>query len=118
MQRKAFFPGRGAAERILCLALTLVLCLGLALTASADAELPAESPLPEEGLPCFSREELEDRTGLEGVFFTALPDPETALVLLGSRSLRPGDAVSRADLSRLRVETLAGRFQEKVEDQD
>ena len=74
----------------------------LALPAAADTETGA---LPEEaGIYCFSREELDQRESLEGVFFTALPEEGGARVLLGSRVLRVGDAVARADLSRLRLE--------------
>ena len=89
--------------------LTLALTLALALPAAADAavEAPAEAPL-EEGVYCFSREELDRRSDLEGVFFTALPAEDCGQVLLGSRVLRVGDAVARADLSRLRLEPVKG----------
>lgn len=89
-----------------CALLLLILSLLLAVPAAADA--PAEAELPETGIYCFSREELDRRESLEGVFLTALPAPEEALVCLGSRVLRAGDAVARADLSRIRVEPAAG----------
>lgn len=91
-------------------ALVLMLCFCLVLPVAADgAAADASAALPEEaGIYCFSREELEGREALEGVFLTALPDPEQADVLLGGRVLRAGDAVSRGDLSRLRVESRAG----------
>ena len=98
MKRKTTFR-RGAL-------LLLILSLLLAVPAAADA--PAEAELPETGIYCFSREELDRRESLEGVFLTALPAPEEALVCLGSRVLRAGDAVARADLSRIRVEPAAG----------
>ena len=87
-------------------ALTLALCFCLVLPAAADSS--AGAVLPEPGLYCFSREELEERESLEGVFFTALPQPEQARVLLGTRVLRSGDAVSRGDLSRVRLEPVGG----------
>ncbi|MBR6377697.1 MAG: S-layer homology domain-containing protein [Oscillospiraceae bacterium] len=86
--------------------LTLALCLCLALPAAADA--PAEAELPAEGVYCFSGEELENRAELQGVFFTQLPEAAQATVYLGNRALRPGDAVARNDLARLRVEPKAG----------
>ena len=89
-----------------CTALLLTLSALLALPAAADA--PAEAALPETGVYCFSREELDRREALEGVFLTSLPDREAALVFLGSRLLCPGDAVAREDLSRLRLEPVGG----------
>ena len=89
-----------------CAALLLALSLPPVLYAAADA--PAEAELPEAGIYCFSREELDRREGLEGVFLTALPAQEEALVRLGSRVLRAGDAVARDDLSRIRVEPVGG----------
>ncbi|MBR7010778.1 MAG: S-layer homology domain-containing protein [Oscillospiraceae bacterium] len=94
----------------------LALCCCLALSAAADggdgpvgrpAEASAELPA-EPGLYCFSREELDRRESLEGVFLTGVPAPEQAELLLGSRVLRAGDAVSRSELSRIRVENRAG----------
>ena len=85
--------------------LTLALCFCLVLPAAADSAAGA----PEEaGIYCFSREELDGRESLEGVFLTALPAPEQARVLLGTRLLRAGDAVARGDLARIRVEPRAG----------
>lgn len=86
--------------------LTLALCLCLALPAAADAS--AEAELPAGSVYCFSREELENRAELQGIFFTGLPEEAQAVVCLGSRTLRPGDAVARNDLARLRVEPRAG----------
>ena len=86
--------------------LILALCLCLALPAAADAT--AEAELPAGSVYCFSREELESRAELQGVFFTALPEAAQAVVYLGNRALRPGDAVARNDLARLRVEPKAG----------
>ena len=90
--------------------LTLVLMLALALPAAADAagETISEAPAAENGVFCFSREELDRRSALEGVFVTALPAEDCGRVLLGSRALRVGDAVTRADLSRLRLEAVKG----------
>lgn len=84
----------------------LLLVSALALPAAAD--LAAEAELPEEGVFCFSREELEARPELAGVFLTGVPAEDEAVVCLGSRVLRAGDAVARDDLPRLRVETRAG----------
>ena len=86
-------------------ALVLALCFCLVLPAAADAAAGAGE---ETGIFCFSREELDGREALEGVFLTALPAPEQAQVLLGTRILRAGDAISRGDLARIRVEPQAG----------
>ena len=89
--------------------LTGCLCALLvsALVVPAWADLAAEAA-PEEGICCFSREELAGRPALDGVFVTAAPEAGTARVCLGGRILRAGDAVSREDLARLRVEPAAG----------
>ncbi len=86
--------------------LALLLALSALLSFSAAADNGAQTGgLPEDaGIYCFSREELDRRESLEGVFFTSLPGEDQARVLLGSRQLRVGDAVSRRDLSRLRLE--------------
>ena len=93
-------------------ALALALCCCLILPAAADGgDGPAEASAEyqaEPGLYCFSREELDGRESLEGVFLTAVPAPEQAELLLGGRVLRAGDAVSRADLARIRVEARSG----------
>ena len=86
----------------------MLLALCLCLTLSAAADTAAEARVPEEGICCFSREELDGRSGLQGVFITILPQGGSARILLGRRELRPGDAVAREDLPRLRVEPLAG----------
>lgn len=88
------------------LVLVLAAVLTLALPAAADVQ---SGMLPqEEGTYCFSREELDARTDLEGVFLTAVPNTDQAVILLGNRALRAGDAISRADLSRIRLESVAG----------
>jgi hypothetical protein len=94
-------------RKLLTLLAGVMLFAALALPVSAD--LAAEAGLPEEeGVFCFSREELEDRPALQGVFLTAVPAEQSAAVRLGSRVLRAGDAVARADLARLRVEASGG----------
>ena len=88
------------------LVLVLAAVLTLALPAAADME---SGMLPEEeGTYCFSREELDARTDLQGVFLTAVPDTEQAEIHLGGRVLRAGDAISRGDLSRVRLESVSG----------
>ena len=84
----------------------LLLCILLALPAAADSA--AEAVPFEEGIPCFSGEELEARPELAGVFLTGVPEDDEAVVCLGTRVLRAGDAVVRSDLLRLRVETRNG----------
>ncbi len=94
-------------KRIGCiLLLALALCCSLALPAAADAETDAAQE--DAGLYCFSQAELERREALQGIFLTALPERGSARVLLGSRALQAGDAVSRAELARIRVEPLGG----------
>ena len=88
------------------LVLVLIASLLLALPAAADAGADAETQ--EDGVYCFSREELDERSELSGVFFTALPDRSQAELRLNGRVLRAGDAVSRADLSRITVEPVGG----------
>ena len=87
-------------------ALVLGLCFCLMMPAAADgggkptgqpAQTSVEVPA-KQGLYCFSREELDRRESLEGVFLTAVPAPEQAEVLLDKRVLQAGDAVSRADI--------------------
>lgn len=95
-----------ATHSLLWLALVLSVSLLLALPAAADAG--ASAALPEDGVYCFSREELDERTELTGVFFTELPDQSKAELRLDRRVLRPGDAVARSDLSRITVEPLGG----------
>ncbi len=87
-------------------ALALALCCCLSLPVRADSAVDGQEP--EEGIFCFSREELDGKPELAGVFLTAVPAEDRALVCLGSRVLRAGDAVVRADLPRLRVETVSG----------
>ena len=87
------------------LALSLLAVLLLALPVAADVDTDA---VQEDGIYCFSREELDQRAELAGIFFTALPDRAQAEVRLGDRVLCPGDAVSRADLSRLTVGAVGG----------
>ena len=86
--------------------IVLALCGLLAVPVWADTTAGAEQS--EEGVYCFSRETLEEREALDGVFLTSLPASTCAVVRLGDRVLRAGDAVARADLSRLRVEPLLG----------
>ena len=95
-----------ANRMLLKLALSVMAALLLILPAAADSAADAE--VPEDGIYCFSREELDTRAELTGVFFTQLPEASQARVRLGSRVLRAGDAISRADLSRLTVEPVGG----------
>ena len=88
------------------LALGLLAVLLLVLPVAADTA--ADAPVPEDGIYCFSREELDERSELTGVFFTRLPDGKQAKLCLGDRVLRVGDAVSRADLFRLTLEPVGG----------
>lgn len=88
------------------LGLGLLAVLMLSLPVAADSA--ADATLPEDGVYCFSREELDARAELSGVFFTQLPTAKQAVVRLGKRVLRVGDAISRADLSRLTLEPVGG----------
>ena len=92
----------------LALGLLAALALALPVAADTDGDAAAEAPVPEEGLYCFSREALDERAELTGIFFTEVPAEDAARICLGSRVLRVGDAVSREDLSRLTVEAVGG----------
>ena len=95
-------------RKILILLACVMICAAVALPAAADSA--AEAVPFEEGLPCFSGEELEARPELAGVFLTGVPEDDEAVVCLGTRVLRAGDAVVRSDLLRLRVRPgTAGR---------
>ena len=95
-----------ATHLSLRLALGLLAALLLVLPVIADSSADAE--LQEDGIYCFSREELDMHTELTGVFFTQLPETSQAKICLGDRVLRAGDAISRADLFRLTVEPVGG----------
>lgn len=86
--------------------LGVMAALLLVLPAAADSSADAE--IREDGIYCFSREELDTHAELTGVFFTQLPEANQAKVCLGSRVLRAGDAISSADLFRLTVEPVCG----------
>ncbi len=88
------------------LALGIIAALLLALPTAADNDAAATDQ--EDGIYCFSREELDQRTELTGIFFTALPARAQAEVRLGDRVLCVGDAISRSDLSRITVEAVGG----------
>lgn len=88
------------------LALVLTASLLLALPVAADTSADAE--VQEDGIYCFSREELDERSELSGVFFTELPAAGQAELRLDNRVLRAGDAISRADLSRITVTPTGG----------
>lgn len=88
--------------------LALVLTAFLLLTLPVAADSAADAALPEEGVYCFSREELDERDELTGVFFTALPDRHQAELCLGDRVLCAGDAIARSDLSRLTLKPVGG----------
>ena len=92
----------------LAVGLLAALTLALPVAADTDGNAAADASVPEDGLYCFSREDLDERAELTGIFFTELPAEDAARVCLGSRVLRVGDAVSREDLSRLTVEAVGG----------
>ena len=97
-----------AHKLFLRLALLFVGVFVLTLPAAADAPADAPAPEAETGLYCFSREDLDARVDLDGVFLTELPVQGRARVLLGDRELRAGDAVPRSELCRLRLEPVSG----------
>ena len=93
-------------KRKICMLLCALLLGGsLILPASADAPTDAEDAGT--GIYCFSSEELDGNQTLQGVFLTALPE-DCAVVRLGERVLRAGDAIPRSELPRLRLEPTAG----------
>lgn len=79
----------------LLLALSLLLCLA--------APTYAETTIESDEEYVFTGEEFADSDDLCGVFFTELPAPGTASLLLGDRTLRAGDAVTAEDLPHLRL---------------
>lgn len=86
----------------------LVLAAFLLLRLPVAADSAADATLPEDGVYCFSHAELDERSELSGVFFTALPERRQAEVRLGDRVLCVGDAIARAELSRLTLTPVGG----------
>ena len=85
--KKICLPGLRA---LLVLGLTLCLCL----PAFADG-MPDDAPLT------FSDGVFSAGAGVRGVFLTEVPEEDVALLCLGGRQLRAGDAVPVRDLPRL-----------------
>ena len=100
MNGKRFLGRRSLTGLLLGLALVLTLALPAAADTAADAE-------PEAGVYCFSQADRESWEGLDGIFLLQVPDRSLAGTLLGNRSLRAGDVVSRRDLGQLRLEARA-----------
>lgn len=81
--------------RLLAL-MTALLVLGGAALVTQAAQVEAGS------VYCFAAEDFSDpETPLAGICITALPDPATGTVLLGSRVLRPGDILTAGQVEQM-----------------
>ena len=79
-------------NRIFCLVTALCCLLGLAATAAA-AEVDSGA------VYCFSAEDFSSETPIAGICITEIP--EEGALLLGSRSLRPGDVLTAEQVARM-----------------
>lgn len=86
-------------KRILCLVLCLSLCLAIA---GAVAAVEVESG----DVYCFEKADFSSEQNLEGICITALPDPQTGTVMLGSRVLREGDILTAQQLEQMSFQPL------------
>lgn len=76
-------------KRFLCCLTAVLFLSGSAAAARADSDIH-----------CFSAEDFGDGT-LTGICITQLPGADTGTVQLGSRTLRPGDILTAAQLEQL-----------------
>ncbi|MBQ1371937.1 MAG: cadherin-like domain-containing protein, partial [Oscillospiraceae bacterium] len=94
-------------KRKVCMLLSALLIGGCAVFPAA-ADVTTDGTAPEQGIYCFSREELAEKSNLEGVYLLSLPARSSAELRLGNRSLRSGDVIPRSELTRILVEPHAG----------
>ena len=85
--------------RMLCLLLALVCVLSMGSMALA-AEVDCDTTY------CFTSTDFSDSDTLMGVCVTALPEPETGTVMLGSRMIRPGDILTAEQLAQMTFHPL------------
>ena len=81
--------------------LAAVLCL------TAFAVPAAAVTVDSDAAYCFTEEDFSQEP-LAGICITALPDPESGTVMLGSRVLRPGDILTAEQVGNMRFLPLRG----------
>ena len=81
--------------------LMLAVCLVFSLTGTALA-----AQVDSGTTYCFSAEDFLREEPLEGICVTAVPDPDTGTVLLGSRVIRSGDILTAWQLEELTFQPL------------
>lgn len=93
----------------ICLMSLCMLPLGLGAQA-AEAQVLRHSEY------CFTRTDFSTETAqnVEGIFVTDVPDGDLAAVMLGSRTIRPGDVLCSEDLPRLRLQPVGQQTGEAV----
>ena len=93
--------------RLLCLLTALACALCFRLTASA-AEVECD------GVYCFAGEDFPEEA-LAGVCITGLPQSHVGAVMLGSRTLRPGDVLAAEQLEQLTFAPVRTEMDRSVE---
>lgn len=94
-------------KRKVCMLFSVLLICGCCVFPAA-ADVTTDGTTPEQGIYCFSQEELAEKSNLDGVYLLSPPTQSRAELRLGSRSLRAGDVIPRSELARILVEPHAG----------
>ena len=82
-------------RKLMILMLTAVLCLSAMTQPAAAVEVSSDAAY------CFGAADFPDGAELAGIFITALPEPATGTVMLGSRVLRPGDVLTVQQMEQM-----------------
>ena len=89
---------------------TRIFSLLAALLCLAGAVLPAFAAEVDSGsVYCFTPEEFSDAETVAGICITSVPDPGTGTVMLGNRTLRPGDILTAEQVAQMTFCTQAAR---------
>lgn len=85
-----------------------------ALVCALFLAVPADAAQVEAGdVYCFAGADFSDREDLSGICITAVP--ETGTVLLGSRTLRPGDVLTVDQISQMTYKSLASELDSQAQ---
>ena len=86
-------------------ALFRVLLLAACLSALCLSAFAADSEMLLKDEYCYSEDDFSNQDGsaLNGIFVTATPEDSVAVVMLGSRVIRPGDILPKDVLGDLRL---------------